>query len=39
LKHQSQVGYYKKAIRDITGKRTEGLVVYLLGDGTILIKG
>ncbi len=33
LKHQSQVGYYKKAIANITGKRTEGLVVYLLGDG------
>ena len=29
LKHQSQVGYYKKAIGDITGKRTEGMVVYL----------
>ncbi|CAA6810929.1 MAG: Helicase [uncultured Sulfurovum sp.] len=30
LKHQSQVEYYKKAIKNITGKRTEGMVVYLL---------
>jgi len=36
LKHQNQVGYYKKAIASITGKRTEGLVVYLLGDGILL---
>ena len=33
IKHQSQVGYYKKAIADIVGKRTEGMVVYLLGEG------
>jgi exodeoxyribonuclease V beta subunit len=33
LKHQKQVGYYKKAIASITGKRTEGIVVYLLVDG------
>jgi len=33
LKHQSQVGYYKKAIGDITGKKTEGLVIYLLNEG------
>ncbi|MEA1879500.1 MAG: RecB-like helicase [Campylobacterota bacterium] len=33
LKHQSQVGYYKKAIANITGKRTEGMVVYLLNEG------
>jgi exodeoxyribonuclease V beta subunit len=32
LKHQSQVGYYKKAIGNITGKKTEGMVVYLLND-------
>ncbi|MCF6243711.1 MAG: RecB-like helicase [Sulfurovum sp.] len=32
LKHQSQVGYYKKAINNITGKRTEGIVVYLLNE-------
>jgi len=30
IKHQNQVGYYKKAIADITGKRTEGMVIYLL---------
>jgi len=36
LKHQSQVGYYKKAIGDITGKRTEGMIVYLLDDGVAL---
>ena len=33
LKHQNQVGYYKKAIAHITGKRTEGMIVYLLGEG------
>lgn len=33
LKHQSQVGYYKKAITKITGKRTEGMIVYLLESG------
>jgi exodeoxyribonuclease V beta subunit len=37
LKHQSQVGYYKKAIGDITGKRTEGLVIYLLNEGIELL--
>jgi len=37
LKHQSQVGYYKKAIGDITGKRTEGLVMYLLNEGIELL--
>jgi len=36
LKHQSQVGYYKKAIANITGKRTEGMIVYLLDDGVEL---
>jgi exodeoxyribonuclease V beta subunit len=36
LKHQSQVRYYKKAIANITGKRTEGMVVYLLSDGVNL---
>ncbi|SFZ99096.1 Helicase [hydrothermal vent metagenome] len=30
LKHQKQVGFYKKAIANITGKRTEGMIVYLL---------
>lgn len=33
LKHQSQVGYYKKAIANITGKRTEGMIMYLLEEG------
>jgi exodeoxyribonuclease V beta subunit len=37
LKHQKQVGYYKKAIGNITGKRTEGMVVYLLCDDEIEI--
>jgi len=30
------VGYYKKAIGDITGKRTEGMLVYLLDNGVEL---
>jgi len=29
LKHQKQVRYYQKAIHTITGKRTEGMIVYL----------
>ena len=33
LKHQNQVAYYKKAIANITGKRTEGMIVYLLEEG------
>jgi len=37
LKHQSQVGYYKKAIGNITGKRTEGVVIYLLNEGIELL--
>ncbi|NKQ41913.1 MAG: RecB-like helicase [Sulfurovum sp.] len=37
LKHQSQVGYYKKAIGNITGNKTEGMIIYLL-DGTIKIE-
>ncbi len=36
LKHQNQVGYYKKAIANITGKRTEGMIVYLLDNGVVL---
>ena len=32
LKHQNQVGYYKKAIANITGKRTEGMIIYLLNE-------
>jgi len=37
LKHQSQVGYYKKAIANITGKRTEGMVIYIENEGISLI--
>ena len=37
LKHQKQVRYYQKAIAHITGKRTEGLVMYLLEEGTELV--
>ncbi|HFQ61335.1 MAG TPA: RecB-like helicase, partial [Epsilonproteobacteria bacterium] len=33
LKHQKQVGYYRKAIADITGKRTEGMIIYLTNEG------
>lgn len=29
LKHQNQVRYYQKAIQTITGKRTEGMIIYL----------
>ena len=32
LKHQNQVGFYKKAIENITGKATSGAIVYLLED-------
>ncbi|HIQ47804.1 MAG TPA: RecB-like helicase [Sulfurovum sp.] len=37
VKHQNQVGYYKKAISDITGKQTEGMIVYLLETGIELL--
>ena len=37
LKHQNQVGYYKKAIGNITAKRTEGMVIYLLNEGIELL--
>jgi len=37
LKHQNQVGHYKKAIRNITGKRTEGMVIYLINEGIELL--
>lgn len=30
LKHEKQVRYYQKAIGKITGKRTEGMIIYLL---------
>ena len=38
LKHQEQVRYYQQAISHITGKRTEGMIVYLLEDSIILEK-
>jgi len=37
LKHQKQVGYYRKAIADITGKRTEGMIIYLTNEGISLL--
>ncbi len=37
LKHQKQVGYYQKAIRNITRKRTKGMIVYLLEEGIELL--
>ncbi|SFV55963.1 Helicase [hydrothermal vent metagenome] len=37
LKHQNQVEYYKKAIANITGKRTEGMIIYLLDKEIILL--
>jgi hypothetical protein len=30
LKHENQVRHYQKAIANITGKRTEGMIIYLL---------
>jgi len=33
LKHQSQVSHYKKAIQKITGKRVDGMILYLLESG------
>ncbi len=36
LKHQNQVEYYKKAIAHITGKRTEGMIIYLLDKEIVL---
>ena len=38
LKHQNQVRYYKRAIESITGKRTEGMIIYLLDEGCDLKK-
>ncbi|MCH9739982.1 MAG: RecB-like helicase, partial [Epsilonproteobacteria bacterium] len=38
LKHCSQVGYYKKAIRSIMGKYTKGVIVYLLENGVELVE-
>ncbi|HSR73817.1 MAG TPA: RecB-like helicase [Sulfurovum sp.] len=37
LKHMNQVGYYQKAIENITGKRTEGMIIYLEAEGIELI--
>jgi exodeoxyribonuclease V beta subunit len=37
LKHQQQVGYYKKAIANITGKHTQGAIVYLLEEGIEIV--
>jgi exodeoxyribonuclease V beta subunit len=37
LKHQNQVGYYKKAIANITGKPTEGMIIYLENEGISLL--
>jgi len=37
LKHQKQVGYYKKAIAGIMGKKTEGIVLYLLDEGIEIV--
>jgi exodeoxyribonuclease V beta subunit len=33
VKHQNQVAHYKRAIADITGKRTEGMIIYLTNEG------
>jgi len=38
LKHQKQVAYYCKAIEQITGKKTKGIIVYLLEDGVEMKK-
>ncbi len=38
LKHQSQVRYYKKAIYNITGKYTRGVIIYLLENGVELVE-
>ena len=38
LKHQLQVSYYKKAIFNIMGKYTRGIIVYLLEDGVEFVE-
>ncbi len=38
LKHQSQVQYYQRAVAHLTGKRTEGIIVYLLEDRTEMLR-
>jgi exodeoxyribonuclease V beta subunit len=37
IKHQNQVAYYQRAIADITGKRTEGMIIYLKNEGILLL--
>lgn len=37
LKHKNQVRYYQKAIENITGKKTEGMIIYLEEEGIELI--
>lgn len=37
LKHEKQVRHYQKAIENITGKRTEGMIVYLESEGIELL--
>jgi exodeoxyribonuclease V beta subunit len=37
IKHQNQVAYYQRAIADITGKRTEGMIIYLTNEGISLL--
>jgi len=37
LKHINQVRYYQNAIENITGKRTEGMIVYLEAEGIELL--
>lgn len=37
LKHQAQVGFYKKAIENITKKPTIGMIIYLLEEGVELV--
>jgi len=37
VKHQNQVAYYQRAITDITGKRTEGMIIYLTNEGISLL--
>jgi len=33
ITHQNQVSFYIKAIENITGKKTEGMIIYLLNEG------
>lgn len=38
IKDQNQVSYYCKAIEKITGKRTEGKIIYLSEDGVEIVR-